>query len=78
MKRVYTSRMVYRVYLTVKGTDTCYTFDTIQKCANDAGDHVLEKLTRAGISHLEITAVRKIGSYRSYVSNSLEYLIRIV
>ena len=77
MKCKYSALHVFRVFVSVKGTDAGYSYDTAQSNADRAVEHVTSRLTDAGLHNLEITGCKDIGYRRDYIGGTLEYLIRI-
>lgn len=76
MKRKYTSPHVFRVFIGLTGTDAKYFYDTTQPTADRALEHVMERLTNAGIYGVKIIRYKDLGYRRKYVDGTLEHLIR--
>ena len=77
MERKYGALHVFRVYISIKGTDAGYTYDTVQHCADDEIERTINRLNNAGVRGVEITGCKDLGYRRNYVGCTLEYLIRI-
>lgn len=78
MKRKYSALHVYRIFVSIKGTDAGYAYDTAQQTADKAIEHFLDRMANAGVYNLDITGCKDLGFRRNYIGNTLEYLIRIV
>ena len=77
MECKYSALHVFRVYISIKGTDAGYTYDTAQHCADDAIERTINRLNNAGVRGVEITGCKDLGYGGNYVDGTLEYLIRI-